>query len=116
MKISQLLSLSICLLATACDIQKAPPAEKATAYKVTTPLLKDTSYSTEYVAEIQSVQYAEVRSKVKGHIEKIYVDEGQPVKKGQLLFTLNFLDFEKEVQKANAAYKSALADLKSHRS
>lgn len=53
-----------------------------------------------------------MRSKVKGFIKNIYVDEGQPVKEGQLLFALSFQDFEKELQKANAAYKNALADLK----
>lgn len=75
-------------------------------------MVKNTSYDSEYVAEIQSVNYVEVRSRVKGHIERIHVDEGQAVKEGQLLFTLSFMEFEKELQKANAAYKSAQADLK----
>ncbi len=58
------------------------------------------------------MRYVEIRSRIRGYIEKIYVDEGQPVKKGQLLFALSSSVFEKELQKANAAYKSALADLK----
>lgn len=70
------------------------------------------TYTSEYVAEIQSVRYVEVRSKIKGFIEKNHVDEGQSVKKGQLLFTLSFLEFEKELQKADADHKAALADLK----
>ena len=111
MKISQLLFISACLITTACDSKKEPDPVVDT-HEVISPILKDATYSNEYVAEIQSVKYAEVRSKLKGFIEKIYVDEGQPVKEGQLLFTLNFLELEKEVQKANAAYKSADADLK----
>ncbi|MGZ8184191.1 MAG: efflux RND transporter periplasmic adaptor subunit [Methylobacter sp.] len=111
MKTSQILFISVCLITAACDSKKEPDTAKDT-HQVVTPLLKDATYSKEYVAEIQSVQHVEVRSKLKGFIEKIHVDEGQPVKEGQLLFTLNFLEFEKELQKANAAYKSAVADLR----
>ncbi|MDD5579298.1 MAG: efflux RND transporter periplasmic adaptor subunit [Methylobacter sp.] len=93
-----------------CDTKKE--TDTVDTHEVVTPLLKDTTYSNEYVAEIQSVKYVEVRSKVKGFIEKIFVDEGQPVKEGQLLFSLNYLEFEKELQKANAAYKNAIADVK----
>jgi RND family efflux transporter MFP subunit len=77
------------------------------------PIVADTSYINEYVAEIQSINYVEIRSRLRGFIEQIHVDEGQLVEKGQLLFSINSLEFEKEYQKANAAYKSALADLKS---
>ncbi|MFU8788897.1 MAG: efflux RND transporter periplasmic adaptor subunit [Methylobacter sp.] len=112
MKISQLLFISICLTTAACDPKKEPDNTPKDTYQVVTPLLKDATYSKDYVAEIQSVQHVEVRSKLKGFIEKIHVDEGQAVKQGQLLFTLNFLEFEKELQKANAAYKSAVADLR----
>lgn len=111
MKNSQKLFLALCLIMASCTSKKE--ADKNTAnYQVISPLVKDTSYTSNYVAEIQSVRYVEVRSKIKGFIEKNYVDEGQSVKKGQLLFTLSFLEFEKELQKANADYKGALADLK----
>lgn len=86
--------------------------KKTDTYEVVSPLVKDASYKSEYVAEIQSVRYVEVRSKIKGFIEKNFVDEGQSVKKGQLLFTLSFSEFEKELQKADADHKAALADLK----
>ena len=111
MKNSQILFLVLCLITASCDSKKETD-KKVDTHEVVNPIVKDTTYASEYVAEIQSLNYVEVRSKVKGYIEKIYVDEGQPVKEGQLLFTLNFLEFEKEVQKADAAYKSATADLK----
>lgn len=111
MKKSQILFLALCLISASCDSKKETD-KKTDTHEVVNPIVKDTTYSSEYVAEIQSLKYVEVRSKVKGYIEKIYVDEGQPVKEGQLLFTLNFLELEKEVQKADAAYKSATADLK----
>jgi RND family efflux transporter MFP subunit len=110
MKNSQILFLALCLITASCTSKKE--ADTVDIHQVVTPLLKDTAYSNEYVAEIQSVKYVEIRSKVKGYIEKIHVDEGQRVKEGQLLFTLNSLEFEKELQKANAVYKNAIADLK----
>ena len=110
MKNSQILFLVFCLLTASCAPKKE--VDTVDTHQVVTPLLSDTTYNREYVADIQSVKYVEVRSKVKGYIEKIYVDEGQPVKEGQLLFTLSPLEFEKELQKADAVYKNAIADLK----
>lgn len=110
MKISPTLFLALCLITASCNSKKE--ADTVDTYEVVNPLVKDATYSNEYVAEIHSVKYVEIRSKIKGYIEKIYVDEGQSVKQGQLLFKLNYLAFEKELQKANAAYKSAVADLK----
>jgi membrane fusion protein (multidrug efflux system) len=63
------------------------------------------------VAEIQSLQNVEVRAKVKGFIEKIYVDEGQTVKAGQLLFTIRPREFEAELMKAKAEVKKAEVEL-----
>jgi len=100
------------LLALAgCERKQTSPVT-VDAHAVIKPTVKDAEYSNEYVAEIRSVHYVEVRSRIKGHIEKIHVDEGQAVKEDQLLFTLSFGEFEKELQKADAAQKSALANLK----
>jgi len=111
MKITQITVISACFLFIACTPEKEIE-KKVERFEVINPLIKDTPYSSEYVAEIQSVRYVEVRSKIKGFIEKNYVDEGQTVKKGQLLFTLSFSEAEKELQKADADFKGALADLK----
>ncbi len=103
--------LALILLLGSCDAAKTPENAVDT-YEVVSPLVQDMPYSNEYVAEINSVKYVEVRSRVKGYIEKIYVDEGKNVKEGQLLFALNSEEYQKEVQKANAVYKNAVADLK----
>ncbi|MDD2760388.1 MAG: efflux RND transporter periplasmic adaptor subunit [Methylomonas sp.] len=109
--LTRILFLACCMAGVACNPESNIDT-KLEVYQVVSPLVKNTTYNSEYVAEIQSVRYVEVRSKIKGFIEKNYVDEGQTVKKGQLLFTLNYLEFEKELQKADADFKAALADLK----
>ncbi|MCX2477972.1 efflux RND transporter periplasmic adaptor subunit [Pedobacter sp. MC2016-15] len=70
---------------------------------------KDTSLAFNYVADIQSLQNVEIRSRVHGFIDKILVDEGQQVKKGQLLFQMN----DKEYQIALSKSKSNLASARS---
>ena len=72
----------------------------AEKYPCTKPILVDTVLTSEYVAEIQSLQNVEIRPKINGFIEKIHVDEGQNVYAGQLLFTLNSQTFQKDLLKA----------------
>jgi len=62
------------------------------------------------VADIQSLQNVEIRNKVKGYVEKIYVDEGQHVHSGQLLFKINNKSFWHDFLKSKAALKTALAE------
>lgn len=81
-------------------------------YAVVQPTLVDTIFTKEYIAEINSLQNVEIRSRVKGFIEKIHIDEGKPVAAGQLLFTLGNREFRENLLKANANYKSLVAELK----
>lgn len=111
-KIVLLFSLSVLLGSTiACNSKKE---EKITLekYPITKPIVVDTTYTNEYVAEIQSVQNVEIRTKINGYIEKIHVDEGKPVRAGQLLFSINSQTLQKELLKAKAMVKSALAEAK----
>lgn len=82
-------------------------------YKVVNPLIADTVLINEYVAEISALQNVELRSRLSGFIETIYVDEGQMVRKGQTLFKINNKKYLQELLKAKAALKSAMAELKS---
>lgn len=70
-----ILLFSIAMSYTACtsDQQNKPETSK---FLVTSPAILDTNYVSEYVADIHSVQNVEIRSKIKGHLENIYVDEG----------------------------------------
>lgn len=72
---------------------------------------EDTSLQNGYVADIQAVQNVEIRSKVQGYLEKIYVDEGHAVTKGQALFKLNDQQFQIELSKAKAGVASARSEV-----
>jgi RND family efflux transporter MFP subunit len=105
--------LLLTLFIAACSSKTNKEENKAEKFQVTNPVLLDTIYAKEYVAEIQSVQNVEIRARVKGFIEKIYVDEGKPVSAGQVLFTLSSREFREDLLKANAQLKLAVAELKS---
>src|SRR5690606_20737681 len=72
----------------------------------------DTTLYTDYVADIQAVRNVEVRSKVEGFLEKIYVDEGALVQGGQILFKINDDEQRANLSKAQALLNNAIADAK----
>jgi membrane fusion protein (multidrug efflux system) len=65
-----------------------------------------------YVADIQAVKNVEIRNRVSGFLEAIYVDEGKEVKKDQPLFKINDLEYRAELASSNANLKSAIAEAK----
>nr|WP_317633012.1 efflux RND transporter periplasmic adaptor subunit [uncultured Flavobacterium sp.] len=73
---------------------------------------KDTLVSNNYVADIQAKKNIEIRARIAGIIEHIYVNEGQFVKKGQPLFKTNDAELKMDLSKANASLKQADADIK----
>jgi len=89
------------LLFTSCA-EKETEKEKETTFNVTSPLQIDTTIYKEYVAQIHSANHIELRSQEKGYLQKIFVDEGQMVKKGQVMFKLLPAIYEAEVGKAKA--------------
>lgn len=58
-----------------------------------------------YVADVQAIQFVEIKPKVEGFVQQIYVDEGQKVKKGQPLFQLSSDQYSETVKEAQANYK-----------
>ncbi len=63
-----------------------------------------------YIADIQAIQFVEVRSKVAGFVDRIFVDEGQFVQKGQTLFQLSSAEFNEMVNSARAGLARAKAE------
>ena len=100
-KILILTSICIALVITSCESEKEK-TEEETKFTVTSPLKKDTLIVKEYVCQIHSIQHIELRALERGYLQEIYVDEGQFVKKGQLMFKIMPLLYQAEQQKAQA--------------
>ena len=80
-------------------------------YPVLTISARTTTLYSDYPATIQGKQNIEIRPKIDGYIEKIYVDEGATVRKGQPLFFISAPQYEQEVRTAQANIKIAQADV-----
>ena len=94
-------SMCLSLVITSCHEKKEEKKEETT-YKVTSPLVQDTLIDKAYVAQIRSINHIELRAQEKGYIQKVYVDEGQFVQKGQLLFKIQPNLYQADVSRAQA--------------
>lgn len=52
--------------------------------------------------KVQPREKVEIKSKVAGQVERVYVDEGQKVKKGQLLLRLDPTDYKRDTARTEA--------------
>jgi membrane fusion protein (multidrug efflux system) len=100
-KIFMFISLCTAVCFTSCGTKKEEKEEEV-KFLVTSPLKKDTSVTREYVCQIHAIQHIELRALEKGYLQNIYVDEGQFVKKGELMFQIMPLIYNAEMQKAQA--------------
>lgn len=98
----------LCL--TSCTTKKEEKEEQG-KFTVTNAAIIDTSFTKQYVSQIRSVRDIEIRAQEKGFLEKIYVDEGQSVKAGQLLFKIMPKMYEAELLKAQSEAKAAEIEL-----
>jgi membrane fusion protein (multidrug efflux system) len=108
-RILMLMSL-LSVLYASCTTKHEEKEEEA-KYTVTSPLKVDTSFTREYVSQIRSVRNIELRAQEKGFLQNIYVDEGQAVKAGQLLFRIMPKMYEAELLKAQAEEKAIEIEL-----
>ncbi|MBP7808221.1 MAG: efflux RND transporter periplasmic adaptor subunit [Bacteroidia bacterium] len=95
------ISLSVLLCNTSCK-RGHEQKEEEIKFLVTSSLKKDTMITRDYVCQIHAIQHIEMRALEKGYLEKIYVDEGQFVKKGDMMFKIMPLIYNAELQKAQA--------------
>ena len=92
---------------------QAGGAPQVKEYKTLTLQPESATLNSDFPASIQGQQNIEIRPRVEGYIDKIYVDEGAVVKAGQPLFKISAPEYEQQVRTATASIKSAQADLSS---
>ncbi|MBP2282000.1 membrane fusion protein (multidrug efflux system) [Flavobacterium sp. CG_23.5] len=103
-KIVILVSICAVMNLASCKSDKKEAVE-ISEFTVTKPIVKDTTFTKEYIAQIQSLQNVEIRAQEKGYLENLYVDEGRSVKAGQLLFSIMPKLYQAEYSKAKADAK-----------
>jgi RND family efflux transporter MFP subunit len=108
------LILALATLVASCgDQQKkkqggAPPPPKVT---VATPVKRTLTDFDEYVGRFAAINSVEVRARVSGYLDSVDFKDGQMVKKGDLLFTIDKRSFQNAVEQARAALMQAKSNL-----
>lgn len=84
----------------------APAATKVTAAEI---IARDISLSDEFTGRLEAVNTVQIRPRVSGYIQQVGFNEGELVKKGQLLFQIDPRPFQGEVDRLKATYAQARA-------
>lgn len=87
--------------------------EESADYKTLTVKLENRTLVQEYSARLDGQQVVEIRPQVSGLITDICIDEGQKVRKGQVLFVIDQVPYKAALAEAEANVKSAEANLSS---
>lgn len=106
-----LLALTITTGCSKKDDPKAQAQAPAPAVVVAEVTQQTVPIYSEFVAQTRADETVELRARVEGVLQKVYFREGSPVRKGQLLFTIDKRPFEAALQSAKAIQAKAVADL-----
>lgn len=90
-----------------CGKQQAMQPQMAPEVAVITVEPTDIEFQSSFPATIKGKTDIAIRPQVTGFITKVHVDEGQRVHRGQLLFTLDQVQFRAAVEQAQAGVANA---------
>jgi RND family efflux transporter MFP subunit len=101
---------SVPLLASCGEAQKqaAPPPPKVTVAK---PIQRTIIDQDEYVGRFVPVDVVEVRARVSGYLDQIHFTDGQIVKQGDLLFTIDKRPYQNTLDQARANLQTAKSNV-----
>src|SRR5215216_3940497 len=88
--------------------QGAPPPPTVT---VANPIKRTIVDHDEYVGRFVAIDSVEVRARVSGYLEKVHFIDGQIVKQGDLLFTIDRRPFQNTLDQARANLATAKSNL-----
>jgi membrane fusion protein (multidrug efflux system) len=111
MKRPLLYLIAIASIASCGKKQEQPQATGPMPFPVATVVKEDAVVYNEYTANLEGEQNVEIRPKVNGFIQKIYVEEGQAVRKGQLLFKIETQTLNQDAAAAQAAVQAAQVEV-----
>ena len=108
---SRLVLLACCLALLSSCGQGDKGTGKAPEFAVLTVQTTTANLTNSYPATIKGKQDVEIRPMVSGFITKLHVDEGAVVRKGQVLFSIDPVQYQAAVNSAKATVETAKAAL-----
>jgi membrane fusion protein, multidrug efflux system len=103
--------LTVFILSSCKHAKTDPAAQAPKEYAVSTLHPENVTVHRDFPATIEGQQVIEIRPMISGYLEDIYVNEGDHVKKGQLLFRIKNPMYEQQVRTARASINRAEADV-----
>src|SRR5579859_3841610 len=91
--------LGVALLLLGCSQKPAAPAKEAVPVVVAVVEQRDIPIEVRAIGNVQPFSTVQIKSQVSAQLEKVHFKEGQDVKKGQLLFTLDRRQLEADLKK-----------------
>ena len=98
-------------LASCGESQKQQAAPPPPAVTVAPPAKRTVTDYDEYVGRFLAVNSVEVRARVSGYLDAVHFKDGQLVKDGDLLFTIDKRPFQNAVAQARATLSAAQSNL-----
>ncbi|KIA85741.1 RND transporter [Flavobacterium sp. AED] len=111
MKKITILSIMAVFLISCADKSQAPAAAPAPLLPVMAIKNSNAITDAEYPASIQGTVDVEIRPQVSGNLDRVFIDEGAYVSKGQSLFKINERPFREQLNNALANLHGAEAAL-----
>lgn len=99
--------IALAALLSSCGGKQAAPPQMAPEVAVITVEPSDIEFQSSFPATVKGKTDIDIRPQVTGFITKVHVDEGQHVRRGQVLFTLDQVQFRAAVEQAQAGVANA---------
>lgn len=93
------------------ESQSGGPPSGDFPVQVAKPIVKEITLTDVYTGRFVPVEEVELRARVSGYLESVHFEEGQKVKKGDLMFQIDPRPFDAMVAAADAGVKQAEARL-----
>jgi membrane fusion protein, multidrug efflux system len=101
--------LAVAALATDVSAQGGPPPAPPVA--VAAPLARKVTLWDEYTGRFEAVEQVEVRARVSGFIEKVHFRDGEMIRQGDLLFTIDRRPYELAAEASRAEVERTRAQV-----
>ena len=99
------------LVASCCEQKQQAGGPPPPAVTVAKPVKRTVVDYDEYVGRFAAINSVEIRARVSGYLDKIHFKDGQIVKQGDLLFTIDKRPFQNTLDQARANLVQAQSNL-----
>jgi RND family efflux transporter MFP subunit len=109
--LARLVAASLAALLAGCGQSQQAAAPQDPVVTVAHPVHRTVVDYDEYVGRFVAIESVEIRSRVSGYLDQVHFTDGQMVKQGDLLFTIDRRPFETSLDQAKANLAQARANL-----